>query len=250
MGNICNFPYLHASPKLIAFFQTLHTLDQSIYFFFSKNFGGYNERTVQCMNASQSSDMPIVNCKSQVIKSRAKIWINQIQKEFPNKLILVSAMADTMKVPTVGEFSYKYNMWVSGKYPNHCIKASHYVQEKLMTNEKTTEIKVGIISLQDAVAGISLFKILSNHPQSTNESCDSYNEDIMNAVSGLVNVHCISIAFDGSVMETNSIQTNLVVFMKGNSNTVVMTDCNHAAKNIRSQIVLGSSIITRGQVCF
>ena len=50
-----------ASPELIAFFQTLHALNPSIYCFFSKNFREYNERTIQRMNTSQSTDMPIVN---------------------------------------------------------------------------------------------------------------------------------------------------------------------------------------------
>ena len=136
-----------ASPKLIAFFQTLHALNLSIYCFFSKNLGGYNERTIQRMNASQSSDMPIVNCEPKVIKKRTKIWIYQIQKGKPNKLILVSAMADATKVPTVGEFSYKYNVWVGGKFPNHCILANHYGQDKLVNNEMADEIKVGMLSL-------------------------------------------------------------------------------------------------------
>ena len=114
-------------------------------------------------------------------------------------------MTDATKVYTIGEFSYKYNVWVGGKIPNHCIKVSHYDQDKLVTNEMATEIKVGMLSLQEAVDGISPFKIISARPQSTNESCDSYNEDIMNAVSGLENVHCISIAFDGLATETNFI---------------------------------------------
>ena len=50
-----------ASPKQIAFFQILHALNLSIYCFFSKNFREYNERTIQRMNTSQSTDMPIVN---------------------------------------------------------------------------------------------------------------------------------------------------------------------------------------------
>ena len=91
---------------------------------------------------------------------------------------------------------------------------------------------------------------MSARPQSTHESCDLYNEDIMNAVSGLENVHCISIAFDGLATETNFIWTNLVVFMKGNSSTVTMTDYNHAAKNIRTQLVLGSSIVIWGKAVF
>ena len=65
-----------------------------------------------------------------------------------------------------------------------------------MANEIATEIKVDMLSLQEAVDGISQFKILSARPQSTNESCDSFNEDIMSAVSGLENVQYISIAFE------------------------------------------------------
>ena len=38
--------------------------------------------------------------------------------------------------------------------------------------------------------------------------------------------------------------------MNGNSNTVVMTDCNYAAKNIQSQLVLGSDIVTGGSAVF
>ena len=38
--------------------------------------------------------------------------------------------------------------------------------------------------------------------------------------------------------------------MKGSSNTVVMADCNHAAKNIRSQLLLGSDIVTGGKAVF
>ena len=159
-------------------------------------------------------------------------------------------MADATKVPIAGEFSHKYNAWVGGRYPNHCIDASHYDQEKLITNEMDTEIKVGLLSLQEAIDSISTFKIISACTQSSNEPCDAYNYDIMNAVSEINNVHCISIAFDGLVTETNFIHTNLFAFMKGTSKTVAMTDCNHAAKNMRSQLVLRSSIVTGGEAAF
>ena len=52
-----------ASPKLIGFFQTLYALNPSIYRFFSKNLGAYNEKTIQRMNAKQSSDIPIQSCE-------------------------------------------------------------------------------------------------------------------------------------------------------------------------------------------
>ena len=61
---------------------------------------------------------------------------------------------------------------------------------------------------------------------------------------------CISIAFDGLSTETEFIRTNLIAFMKGTSNVVATTDCNHAAKNMHSQLVLGSTIVTAGEALF
>ena len=239
-----------ASPKLIAFFQTLYALSPSIYRLFSKNFGGYNERTLRRMSSKCSLDQPIINCDDQEIKARTKKWIDLIREENPKKLLLVSAMADATKVPALGEFCHKYNAWVGGIYPNHCINVANYDQEKIVTNKLATEIKVGLLSLQDGKDGVSPFKIISARPQSTNERCDEYNYSVMNSVKGLENVFCISIAFDGLSTETDFIRTNLIAFMKGSSNTVAMTDCNHAAKNIRSQLVLGSTIITAGEALF
>ena len=70
----------------------------------------------------------------------------------------------------------------------------------------------------------------SAHPQSTNEPSEKYNYDIMNPDLDLATVHCISIPFDSLSTETNFIRSNLIGFMKGNNNTVIMIDCNHATK--------------------
>ena len=202
------------------------------------------------MAATQSYNEPVINCGPQMIKLRAKNWIDHIRKDNPNKIILVSAIADATKVPTVGEYSHKYNVWVGGRYPNHCIDETHYDQENLITNEMATEIKVGLLGLQEAVDGFSPFETIAAQPQSSNEPCNEYNYDIKNTVSDLYNVHCISIAFGGLATETNFICKNLFTFIKGKSYTVAMTDCNHAAKNMRSQLVLGSSIVTGGDAAF
>ena len=56
----------------------------------------------------------------------------------PKKLLLVSAMADATKVPPVGEFSHKYNTWVDGTIPNHCVNIVNYNQENSITNQLAT----------------------------------------------------------------------------------------------------------------
>ena len=66
----------------------------------------------------------------------------------------------------------------------------------------------------------------------------------MNSISDLDNIHRISIAFDGLATGENFILSNLIALIKGNNNTVTMIHYNHTAKNIRSQLVLGSSIVT------
>ncbi len=38
--------------------------------------------------------------------------------------------------------------------------------------------------------------------------------------------------------------------MSGTTNSVVMTDCNHAAKNLRLQLVLGTNIVSGGNTIF
>ena len=62
-GNI-NAPY---SPKLIAFFQTLHTISPKFYRIFSNNFGGYNERTIRLFEANMSPEVPIIDCNESSI---------------------------------------------------------------------------------------------------------------------------------------------------------------------------------------
>ena len=118
-GNV-NVP---ASPKLIAFFQTMHAYSPRLYSCFSKNLGGYNECTLSLMSMKDSADIPIIDCSSEAIKSRATKWIDQLRKDDePSEIIIVSAMADATKVPPIGEYSQKYCAWVGGEYPNHCIE--------------------------------------------------------------------------------------------------------------------------------
>ena len=93
----------HVSPKLMPIYQTLYALNPSIYPLFSRNFGSYNKRTLQCMTCILCPpNWSIFNCDDEVIKSIAKIWINQVRADNPDALLLVSAIADvTKRVPPV-----------------------------------------------------------------------------------------------------------------------------------------------------
>ena len=244
-GNV-NAP---ASPKLIAFFQTMHAYSPRLYSFFSNNLGGYNERTLRRMSIRDSAQTPIIDCRLESIQFRSKEWIEKLRKD-EEETIIVSVMADATKVPPIGEYSMRHHAWVGGEYPNHCIDDEDYDQEKFIQSKMATEIKVALLSTQTSRNGTSPFKIICARPQSTNEVSNEYNNSILHCVDGIPNVQCVSIAFDGLASESKFIRNNLILFMNGSSQTLAMTDCNHAAKNIRSQLVLGSDIITGGEGFF
>ena len=171
-------------------------------------------------------------------KKRAKDWINQLKGKQPDKTILVSAMVDATKVPGLGEYSQRYHAWVGGTYPNHFITDENFNQDEFVQSELATEIKVGMLTSQEYSDGMSPFKIIAARPQSTNELCNEYNDSILHAVDNIKNVHCVSMAFDGLATETDFVRKHMIAFMNGTINSVVMTDCNHAAKNLRSQLII------------
>ena len=125
-GNI-NTP---CSPKLIAFFQTLHAISPKFYRIFSQNFGGYNERTIRLFEANMSPEVPIIDCNESSIKKRAADWINQLKGYETDKTILISAMIHATKVQRLGDCSQRYNAWDGGVHPNHYIKEKDFNQDE------------------------------------------------------------------------------------------------------------------------
>ena len=139
-------------------------------------------------------------------------------------------MVDATKVPPIGEFYQRHKVWVGGIFPNYCMKEKDYNQHIFVKTPMASEIKVGMLSVQNCTEGISPFKMIATRPQAPNEVVDDYNNALIHAVDELENVYCISIAFDGLAVETNFIRKKLISFMNGTSGTVAMTDSNHAAK--------------------
>ena len=112
--------------------------------------------------------------------------------------------------------------------------------------DKASEIKCAVITTQNPPDGASPMYLLSARPQSTNDSAEHYNNNLLHAVDHVPNCHLISIAFDGLSAESQFIYDTLMSFMHGKSNTVGLVDPNHAAKSMRGQLVLGSSIVSMG----
>ena len=140
-------------------------------------------------------------------------------------------MADATKVPGLGEYSQRYHEWVGGIHPKHYIREEDFDQNEFVKCQLATEIKVGMSTTQEYNEGVIPLKIVAARPQSTDEVANDYNDSILHAVDNIKNVHCVSMVFDGLATETDFARKILIAFMNGTINSVVMTECNHVAKN-------------------
>ena len=146
-----------------------------------------------------------INNRIKMIKRRANDWITKLRMSNQDGIILVSAMADTTKVPPVGEFCQRHKVWVGNIFPDHCIKEKDFSQHVFVQTTMASEIKVGMLSVQNCTDGISPFKMIAACQQSTNEVADDYNSSLLHAVDDIDDVHCVSMTFDGLAAETNFI---------------------------------------------
>ncbi|KAI9915275.1 hypothetical protein PsorP6_008360 [Peronosclerospora sorghi] len=87
--------------------------------------------------------------------------------------------------------------------------------------------------------------LLAARPHSTNELSD-FNEYIVDIVTSLDDVRLVSVSCDGLASESDFIRGKLLDFLQSKSSTLGLMDMNHVAKALRSQLVLGSSLITVG----
>ena len=96
----------------------------------------------------------------------------RLRQNNKDDIILVSAMADATKVPPMGEFCQRHKVWVGGIFPNHRIKERDYNQHVFVKTPLTSEIKVGMLSVQNCIKGLPPFKMIATHPQATKEVAD------------------------------------------------------------------------------
>lgn len=109
------------------------------------------------------------------------------------------------------------------------------------------EVKVAVVTTQNVADGVSPVRIMAARPQTKNEDCEQYNEDVVKVLKDLPDCFLLSLAFDGLSAESSTVKLR---FMLGEDGTIGVMDPNHAAKSFRSQLVLGTSIVHIGNAYF
>ena len=173
---------------------------------------------------------------------------------------VISLSMDGTKVPKNKAYNHGLRCIIGGAFPQHlvpCPDDNDKLKRILMNESKdpdgvdsADEVKVCVVSLQNAKLGFSPWKILCGRPQSVNED-NNFNEDITKIVEDFceankTRVRLASTANDGVSVDAKFVWRRLLMFLDGSRDSLAMTDPNHNAKNMRYQLFGGNSVVFVG----
>lgn len=228
--------------NVLAFCQILHVKSPVAYKLMKNNLFGISVRHIQCIQANKARDSCVLDQES--IKDRVGKWTKGLSEKIGRKP-LVHLAVDVTKMPKE-EVSSAFGVMVGRASPNHLMGIVE-TREPLQKHQLADETKVAILTTQDVVLGISVVKMVSARPQSTNQKCDEYNKLLVDTVQDDEECILASICFDGLVSaESDFIRDGLLDFILALINVVHGTDMNHLGKSLRSAVVLGTHVLTAG----
>eukprot|EP00918_Siedleckia_nematoides_P094948 GHVU01208473.1.p1 GENE.GHVU01208473.1~~GHVU01208473.1.p1 ORF type:complete len:668 (+),score=68.59 GHVU01208473.1:414-2417(+) len=131
-------------------------------------------------------------------------------------------------------------------HPNHAMPLD-VERRPIVQAALATEVKCFLATTHCVRDGVSPMRLIAARPQSTNECTKPYNVEVVNAVERCPDVTLVSVAFDGLSSDSAYVRDGLVEFLVGKRSSVFLLDPNHAAKALRSQLVLGSRVVTLGR---
>ena len=248
----------HKNPELPAkamnFFIACDATSRKTFDFVSANFLGPCLRTIQRRNAT--TRQPSIICISTSgLEKRLGDHLKTLP-EYDKSTLTISIGFDGTKVPAVLTLSTSTQSIIGGVYPNHMIDITGMTAEEVKAKldptsdiERAKEIKVAVITLQNAGIGQSPYFCLAGQPQSINMVSD-FNKNVTSVVSSLCKregtASLVSVAADGVGCDAKFIQGQLVTFLRGNQDHVGLVDTNHNTKNFRYQGIGGSCVVIMG----
>ncbi|KAI9918670.1 hypothetical protein PsorP6_012266 [Peronosclerospora sorghi] len=218
MNGLMNPQY---AAKLIDFCQVMRLKSKSDYEILQANLLTVSVRQLQRIgSADRRTRTTAIDLDRESIIQRCKQWVSLIKGE--SETLVVSLAIDATKVPKRLEVNATYQIRVGKIAPYHAEKLSE-------------GMSVENVDVKDLAS------------ESTNELSD-FNEYIVDIVTSLDDVRLVSVSCDGLASESDFIRGKLLDFFQSKSSTLGLMDMNHVAKALRSQLVLGSSLITAGAI--
>lgn len=188
--------------------------------------------------------------------------IAMIRHEFgdDSMRVVFSVGIDATVVVKGWQILYSHGKVVGGAAPHHVYDISGLNKDELKIflkdckdgkkGEQAAECKMAVVSFQKVPPGMSPYLMLAGLPQTVNDSNDwgkgvmaTAAESAKNAGNAVVLNH----STDGVSCEVQWNFDTLKLFLQGKSNQLPLTDTNHNAKNLRYQLMGGSSVATIGK---
>ena len=168
----------------------------------------------------------------------------------------ISIGFDGTKVPPVLTLSTLHRAIIGGATPHHFISVDDLTEEQVKSKLdkqsdiiRADEIKVAVISIQNAKKKKCPFFVLAGQPQTVNMP-SSFNEFVTQACLSVCNelkeADLVSVAADGVGCDNKWVCQQLRGFLRGDNRHVGLIDTDHNAKNFRYQLLGGSSVVMMG----
>ena len=180
------------------------------------------------------------------------------------KLLTLTVGVDATCLVQAFQVSASEGVIVGGASPNHTIPIpDNSSKEEVKTLLKacaegkhgvlTTEVKVAVLSFQEAPPGMCPYVVLAGIPQTTNENND-FAEVCINACKAAAKqvgkLTIVNTSTDGVACEVEGNKKLTCAYLRGEENQVALPDPNHNVKNLRYQLGGGSSPASIGEHVF
>eukprot|EP00918_Siedleckia_nematoides_P028014 GHVU01060261.1.p1 GENE.GHVU01060261.1~~GHVU01060261.1.p1 ORF type:complete len:584 (+),score=69.11 GHVU01060261.1:139-1890(+) len=242
VARIDGYVNARVSQDVIALCQAVHSKISPAYAIMKNNLFGVSERHLQRVQAQERKSCVI---DQETTAARVEAWGQRLAAKCEGK-VLVSLAIDATKVAPREEISGAFKVMVGGTTPGHALPVNEN-RRPVQQHDLATEIKCSLLSTQQPVPGITPVCLVAARPQSTNDVAPGYNAKVVAAVKSCKQIRLAAVAVDGLGTESKFVFDGLLDFMRGLDDCVYFIDPNHVAKAIRSQLVLGSSIVTLGR---
>ena len=233
--------------KVINFFRFIQTFDPKAAEVLSANLRGPSKRYMRSLN-SRDRDPCVLDSgenDSLVIKRMVEAINRRPKCSF-------SLAIDATKVARLVELARGYGAILGGEYPQHIISIEGMKEEKVKmimdSTKESTEIKICVMTFQDAPAGVTRSEIVAARPQSNNESNEFVKAMEAAASSALVSLRIpislfLNFSVDGVSCESRHVWLALCLYLSCKSNHTGATDTNHNCKSWRYQIIAGGGVV-------
>lgn len=234
--------------KVTGFIRVLGTYNKTCASIASANLGGPSKRWMRQLNSHdrdpsilQSDFEDIVACIEEGLKTRGA--------PSPDRRVAFSIGIDATKVSKGVEVSSGYKAVVGCPYPDHFIcvqeKTPSEIEDLSKASKLDSEAKMGILMIQNLVAGMSPSAAIACRPQTNNEtSCFTKLVECAAkaAAKNTPGARFLNWAVDGVSLKSGDVGRAICDFLSGIANHLGSTDVNHNVKSWRYQIIGGLCI--------